>query len=401
MRRFGAPFWVLTGLLAVVAIGGLAYATIPGSDGVITTCFKKKSGRLRVIDPDKRHCKGSERTLTFNQRGETGPRGQRGASGSAGKDAGTIVDGGNCADIQHAIDALPGGGGAVIVRGGTYACSAPIVIDRNNVSLRGSGGGTVLRLANHANRPVLILGQTTATPSVTRRNIDVADLAIDGNRAQQDFECSNGPCSGSDYLRNNGISVRRVEDAAVEHVSVRNAKSGGLVAELGSRRLTVRDFTTSGSEFDGLAAYQTQDSLFTGLNLHDNDGAGLSFDIDFNNNVISDSVLAANGDVGIFMRDSSDNLFTDVAIRDSGSYGAFLAQVDGDTTKPASGNTFSSMMISRSSQGPGTGDGYGMRVNDASCTDNLVVGSQFVDNPDGDISEPSPGLVERSAVITR
>jgi hypothetical protein len=41
-----------------------------------------------------------------------------------------------------------------------------------------------------------------------------------------------------------------------------------------------------------------------------------------------------------------------------------------------------------------------MRVNDLSCVNNLVVGSQFINNQVC-ISEPSPGLVEQVGVICR
>lgn len=314
--------------------------------------------------------------------------------------AGTVVSGRTCAEIQRAIDALPSSGGEVRLRPTTYTCSASIVIDRDDVTLRGSGSATVLRLADHANRPVLIVGQTIAMPTTARARIHVVDLTIDGNRAQQDFECSGGPCSATDFLRNNGISLRRVEDVLVEHVTVRNARSGGLVPELGSRRVTVRDFTTYGNAFDGIAAYQTEDSLFTGLYLHDNDGAGLSLDIDFNGNVFDGAVLARNNDVGVFMRDSADNLFQGLQIRDSGSFGMFLAQVEADATKPAAGNTFVGLVISRSGRNPAKG-GAPIRVNDSSCVNNLVDGAQFVDNREPGISQPFPGLVQEVGTIVR
>jgi hypothetical protein len=414
---------VATALVAV-AIAVFAYARIPTSQGVITACVARDGG-VRFVDTDRgQRCRRGERRVRFNQRGRRGPRGlpgspgaagaqglegaqgtagaasAGGAAGAPGRDAGTIVDGGGCSAIQSAIDGLPATGGAVLVRPGVFTCGAPIVIDRDHVALRGSGPATVLKLGDHGNRPVIVIGQTIENPTTTRHDVAVSDLSIDGNRAQQDYECSNGACAGGDFLRNNGLSLRRVEDVVVERVSVTGARSGGLVSELGSRRLTVRDFTVADSAFDGLAGYQTEDSLFTGLHLHDNAGAGLSFDIDFNRNVIGDSVLEGNGDVGIFMRDSSDNLFSDLLIRESGSHGLFLAQVDADTTKPASGNTFTGMVVAGSGQDPMRG-GHGMRVNDASCVDNLVVSTQFVGNRDGGLSEATPGLVQTSATITR
>ncbi len=80
-------------------------------------------------------------------------------------------------------------------------------------------------------------------------------------------------------------------------MTTRSARSGGLVTELSCRRVTVSDFSSSDSELDGLASYQTEGSRFTGLNLHDNLAAGLSFDIAFNNNMVDNSILTSNATV--------------------------------------------------------------------------------------------------------
>jgi parallel beta-helix repeat protein len=309
-----------------------------------------------------------------------------------------IVQGKNkksdCKSIQKALDALPAEGGEVLVQAGTYSCTEPVVIDRDNVEVRGEGPATLLRLADGANAPLLILGQTMAVPDTTRTNITVSDLALDGNRQNQTFECFKGDCTPSNPLRNNGVTLRRVSDARVDRVTVRGARSGGLVSELACRRLTIRDFTSYDSEFDGLAGYETEDSVYSGLYLHNNLAAGFSFDIAFNNNIISDTVISGNGKVGIFMRDSRDNIFRGLQIRNNGEHGIFLAQVDTDATKPAAGNTFIGVTVSGSS-------GAGLRVNDLSCVNNAVIGSQFVANSAGCISEASPGLAIAVGTVCR
>ncbi len=302
----------------------------------------------------------------------------------------------SCEVIQRAIDRLSPTGGQVEVRSGTYVCTAPIVIDRDNVELRGEGSGTVLRLADGANAPVLVLGQTIATPDVTRRNIGISGLVIEGNRVNQQFECWGGPCDtgGLTHIRNNGITLRGVSDVLIERVTVSSAISGGLVSEKSSRRVIVRDFASFDNHFDGLAGYETEDSTFSGLYLHDNLAAGLSFDIHFNNNIVGDAVITDNGSVGIFMRDSQDNLFQGLQIRNSAGQGGFLAQVDGDLTTPAAGNTFSGLVVS------GSG-GAGLRANDVSVVNNLVTGSQFIGNAGEGISEVTPGQVQVFGTICR
>jgi hypothetical protein len=300
-----------------------------------------------------------------------------------------------CGAIQAALNALPASGGEVVISSGVFICNTALVIARDNVVLRGQGPSTVLSLAAGSNSPVLILGDTATPPQTPHFNIHVSDLTIDGNRTQQTTECWGGPCDsgGLTYIRNNGITLRGVRDVVVERVSVVRARSGGLVAEKGCHRITVRDFTAAENEYDGLAAYETEDSVFSGLYLHDNPYAGMSLDIDFNNNIVTEAVLADNGKQGIFMRDSRDNLFSNIQIRQSGEQGLFLAQVDANTNTPAAGNTFQGLVV--------TGSGLaGIRVNNVSCVDNLIVGAQFIDNAEC-VSEAAPGLVSQFSVICR
>lgn len=280
-----------------------------------------------------------------------------------------VVAGNSCASIQSAVNRLPFRGGEVVLKAGEYICANYILINRDNVTLRGEGNATILRLADNANSPVIIMGQDIEVPTVTIRNVHVSNLEIDGNRVNQQSEY----CYGKSFLRNNGISIRRCEDCSVEGVSIRSAASGGLVSELSSRRLSISNVTSSDNNFDGLAAYQTEISSFDRLKLHDNRAAGLSFDINFNNNIISNSVLSNNSKVGIFMRDSKDNIFQGIQIHNSGEHGVFLAQVDADGTKPATGNTFLAVTVTKSM-------GAGIRINDASCVNNSIVASQFIGN---------------------
>ncbi|MFC3115695.1 right-handed parallel beta-helix repeat-containing protein [Cellvibrio fontiphilus] len=299
-----------------------------------------------------------------------------------------------CDAIQKAIYQLPPEGGEVSLLPGTYSCSAPIIMDRHNVTLRGTGPATLLRLADKANAPVIIMGMAEGIPSRTTRYIKVRDLMIDGNRANQLSECMGGPCSMEFPLRNNGISIRRCEDCAVQSVTVFGAMSGGLVTELGCRRLNIRDYTSFDNEFDGLAGYETEDSTFTGIHLYGNKAAGISTDIKFNNNKFYDVTISNNGTVGIFMRDSLDNAFTNMHIRDNIQHGVFLAQVNTDAATGATGNTFTSVVISQSG-------GVGFLANDASCVNNMLVGAQFVNNRHGCIGEAASGLVENIGAICR
>ena len=65
-------------LALVIAIGGVAIARIPGSDGEITACYKKKGGDVRLIS-DTKKCGDAEKRIQWSQRGPKGATGQKGA----------------------------------------------------------------------------------------------------------------------------------------------------------------------------------------------------------------------------------------------------------------------------------------------------------------------------------
>lgn len=82
--------WIASGvvvLLAVMAGVGVAAAAIPNSGtGIITACYQKQRGMLRVIDAQAgEHCRKSERQLSWSQKGPQGPAGPPGPQGPQGE----------------------------------------------------------------------------------------------------------------------------------------------------------------------------------------------------------------------------------------------------------------------------------------------------------------------------
>jgi hypothetical protein len=60
--------WIIAANAAASLIGaGIAAAVIPSSDGLISACYSKQTGALRVIDPPGERCKPNERPLSWNQ----------------------------------------------------------------------------------------------------------------------------------------------------------------------------------------------------------------------------------------------------------------------------------------------------------------------------------------------
>jgi hypothetical protein len=281
------------------------------------------------------------------------------------------------ADIQAALDQLPDGGD-VVLAAGTFQVHEPIVLRYDHQTLRGSGFSTVLLLVDGANCPVVILGSPIKARRQATSNVRLANMLIDGNRKNQSSEFWRTARDGS-LINNNGVAIWDVTDAMIEGVVCCRCRSGGLVmAE--TRRIVIRDFTAFDNEYDGLACYSTEDCKFSDLTLRDNLAAGISLDLSFNHNVIACATMSGN-DLGVFMRDSRNNLFQSLTIDKSHRYGIFMAQ----TAEPTSAgwrlvpgtecadNTFNAPVITNCG-------GYGILINNASCTNNVVNDAQFANN---------------------
>ncbi|HEV2328058.1 MAG TPA: right-handed parallel beta-helix repeat-containing protein [Verrucomicrobiae bacterium] len=280
------------------------------------------------------------------------------------------------AQIQQALNVLTNGG-EVLLPPGRIKLNQPLILEHNYQSLCGaSNQTTILSLMNDANCPVIIMGEPVNRPIQPVRHLCVRNVFIDGNRAHQQRELWREKGEGSE-IRNNGITVQNVSDSLIENVTATECRSGGLVTTLGVRRLTVRNFTSFNNEFDGLACYLTMDSVFEKLYLHDNPGAGISLDLAFDHNFITNAVLEGN-DLGIFMRDSRNNRFSDITIRKNRDFGVFMAQAfesldRGPQPEPdteCTDNSFIGLVDLKNGRAA-------FRVNDASCTNNVITDAQW------------------------
>jgi hypothetical protein len=76
---------VLIGLAGTVAITATAvvYATIP-TNNVISGCYSRSGGALRVVDPSTTSCKTGETSHAWNVQGPTGLTGPQGVQGPQG-----------------------------------------------------------------------------------------------------------------------------------------------------------------------------------------------------------------------------------------------------------------------------------------------------------------------------
>ncbi len=302
----------------------------------------------------------------------------------------------DCQKIRDGIKNLPARGGTVKIEKGVYNCSSAIIIDRSHVKLIGAGQDNVtIKLADGSHAPIIIIGNTTILKNevgnfvVKKRvkDIQVSGFTIDGRRSTHDVtkECGDHSCDGDiSSVRNNGITIRGASYVTVSDVTAHSMISGGLVTEKYCDHLIVRNFSSYDNFFDGLAGYETEKSEFSNLHLHDNKGAGISIDINFNNNIIRDSKIAHNGDVGIFGRHIRGNQFNSLDVFLSGSFGIFLAK---DLQTCAEDNTFKDVNIIGSRGAP-------IRMND-DCKGNKIIGISYLcHNFVSGVSEKLPGAIQ-------
>jgi hypothetical protein len=316
--------------------------------------------------------------------------GETPAEGVASREQQTTVylDSGDGRAIVAAIASLPEGGGVVVLGPTLFPVSEAIVIDRDGVELRGMGRETILRLTDGANSSVIVIGSTATPVARIVRNVTVGHLVIDGNRGAQQFECCGGPCDsgGLSFIRNNGVTVRGAEDIRLSNLATHNCRSGGVVLEKVCRRIHIVDLDSYNNEFDGLACYETEDSVFDQLQLHHNRSAGLSLDWKFNRNLILDSTFTWNGSQGIFMRDSVANTFMNLYLRDNGEQGLFVAETREIPDSACRENRFERLTVTGNKT-------QGIRVNDVSCTGNVIVESRVAGNILENVSLAGPGLL--------
>ncbi len=78
--------WLLPIVVAfAVTVGGVAYASIPDSAGLIHGCYANSNGALRLVDGVP--CKSTEAAVLWNQKGVPGIPGTNGTNGVSGYEA--------------------------------------------------------------------------------------------------------------------------------------------------------------------------------------------------------------------------------------------------------------------------------------------------------------------------
>jgi hypothetical protein len=174
------PLILAAGVLVATAITAVAWASIPGSNGVYTACMLKGVGTIRLIDKSlpstnlMSHCTDKEAEVSWNQAGQPGPAGLQGAmgdpgapgtngtNGSNGKDGSSVTTasepaGANCADGGVQLNAA---------NGVSYVCNGKNGTDGKD----GADGNGLSTLADLDGLPCTI--PPGSTPGVVHVHVD-------------------------------------------------------------------------------------------------------------------------------------------------------------------------------------------------------------------------------------
>lgn len=213
----------------------------------------------------------------------------------------------NRAAIQSAIDAAhAAGGGTVYLPAGVYGVlghptETGAIYLHSNVFLMGDGmGETVLRVIDGSTDR--ITGIVRTAPGEATTNYGVADLTLDGNRANTTGKV--------DAYYSGGTPGETIadEDAWVLRVEAANASGYGFDPHEQSHRLTISDSVAHHNGLDGFVADFLVDSVYSGNLAYANDRHGFNIVTSTNDMLLSNNVARDNGDSGIVVQRGSEDI---------------------------------------------------------------------------------------------
>ncbi len=216
------------------------------------------------------------------------------------------------AAVQAAHDA---GGGIVYVPTGTYGIGAAFKSDGvtpdpsaggikllDNVFLKGDGiGSSSLRVIDGQDQA--ITGIVRSASGVITNNFGLADLTLDGNRA-------NNPTARVDGFYSGVLpgSTDACSDVYVLRVAATNCTGYGFDPHEQTHRLTIQDSVGSHNGLDGFALDYQVDGVFAGNVASNNDRHGFNIVTSTNDCVFSDNSAHDNGGAGIVVQRGSENI---------------------------------------------------------------------------------------------
>lgn len=244
--------------------------------------------------------------------------------------------------IAEILALLPAGGGHIVFMEGVYPYDGDIVIDRDNVHIKGQGEGT--RFVLKPETAGTVLGLT----AVARTGIEIADLSMDGDKENQAEEsthhgitllnCQDFKTSGLTVqgYRGRGASLESCGKGLVEGCISRDNDASGVKIS-GGEEIAIRSCTLIGNNYN-LYAENSANLVITGNNARHSYSHGMYFE-GVNSSVISDNLC--NETVyrsasflihGMVLHGCSGNTITDNVCNDNSGDGIWLSGGCQDST---------------------------------------------------------------------
>lgn len=192
--------------------------------------------------------------------------------------------------IQAAIDDVysSDGGGLVYVPPGTWTINTGIML-KDNIALVGAGWSTILKQADYTDANVIGSGIGLDFPFIPAKNVVVANLQIDGNKANQS---PTDPYDDSLFL---GILFNGMTNARIENVYIHDTYFGGISL-----------FQSHNSVVRGNLIYDVSGVSQSGL------GCGIEIDLGASNNRIIGNRIHNSGDHGIWMNSGGAAMYGNI-----------------------------------------------------------------------------------------
>ncbi len=223
-------------------------------------------------------------------------------------------------DLQQAIDALPETDQAVTLclDKGEFPLKGLVSIQRDKLTLRGSGKQTVLRMRDGIQQPLLVIGDYLhQAPERVIQHVAVEDLSLVGGQADNEF------MPERPYLSNSAVVVRKGRDIRLSLLSASHCRSACLLTEQDTRGVVIDHNDVSGAAWDGVSFNSTSQVLLVDNDIHDNVAAGMTAE-HITDSQIRDNRFVDNGSQGIYLSNSTGNQFSGNTFTGNHLAGVFL-----------------------------------------------------------------------------
>jgi Right handed beta helix region len=191
--------------------------------------------------------------------------------------------------IQAAIDALPAGGGKVVLSEGTFTIAATITLGEN-VTLCGHGPSSIIFLANSAGVDCIKASNVA--------DLVVKDLAVDGNRDNNAGEV-------------HGIHFQNVDRGRIDSVTVSECSFDGIRLDTNNcLDCTISNCICHDNDVMGIRTIAVIAVRIVGCQTRSNGDSGIDIDgFSLNVAVVGNTCFDHNASdgSGIFVEESSDN----------------------------------------------------------------------------------------------